>query len=160
MADGMFVDTNVCAFGASLMMLDRALPLLASAPSLQQAVEVFRSLNTQLRQVDTTAFAERELWWPRVLDDIRHTLNFRSQRLSSAPTRPAPSRWRRQPPGRGPSQRTENRPVRARSEGGASATSSHHCSRWPRTRERCTSSLKVPSIHRVAPGKSSPSHSP
>ncbi|KOG45643.1 hypothetical protein ADK75_30720 [Streptomyces virginiae] len=77
MADGMFVNTNVCAFGASLMMmLDRALPLLASAPSLQQAVEVFRSLNTQLRQVDTTAFAERELWWPRVLDDIRHTLNF------------------------------------------------------------------------------------
>ncbi|MFF2792849.1 nucleic acid/nucleotide deaminase domain-containing protein [Streptomyces sp. NPDC058049] len=75
-ADDMFVNTDVSTFGASLMMLDRALPLIASATALPQAAGVFRDLNAQLRQIDAAAFAERESWWPRVLDDIRHTLNF------------------------------------------------------------------------------------
>ncbi|MGW9067974.1 nucleic acid/nucleotide deaminase domain-containing protein [Streptomyces yangpuensis] len=75
-ADDMFVNTEVSTFGASLMALDRALPLIATAPAFSQAAEIFRGLNTQLREIDAAAFAERESWWPRVLDDIRHTLNF------------------------------------------------------------------------------------
>ncbi|MFD3681154.1 SUKH-4 family immunity protein [Streptomyces sp. NPDC058613] len=74
-AEDMFVNTDVSTFAASLMVLDRALPLIASASSFPEAVEAFRDLAPQLRQIDASAFAERESWWPRVLDDIRHTLN-------------------------------------------------------------------------------------
>ncbi|MET9669664.1 nucleic acid/nucleotide deaminase domain-containing protein [Streptomyces sp. NPDC006475] len=76
-ADDMFVNTDVSKLGASLLALDRVQPLIAAAGSrLEEAAAVFRDLSTQLRRIDAAAFEERESWWPRVLDDIRHTLNF------------------------------------------------------------------------------------
>lgn len=75
-AGDMFVSSDLSAFGASLMALDLAQPRLAASPDLAEAATVFRDLNAELRRIDEQAFAERESWWPRVLDDIRHTLNF------------------------------------------------------------------------------------
>jgi hypothetical protein len=75
-ADDMFVSSDLAAFGASLMALDLAQPQLAASSGLAEAAAVFRDLNVELRRIDEQAFAERESWWPRVLDDIRHTLNF------------------------------------------------------------------------------------
>ncbi|MFK4196464.1 nucleic acid/nucleotide deaminase domain-containing protein, partial [Streptomyces sp. NPDC033754] len=75
-AEDMFVNTDVSALGASLLLLDRALPQIAVASGLEQAAAALRALNTELRRTDEAAFTERESWWPRVLDDVRHTLNF------------------------------------------------------------------------------------
>lgn len=75
-ADDMFVNTDIPALNASLLALDRAQPSVASPTSLAEAAAVFRDVNAELRRIDAAAFEERESWWPRVLDDIRHTLNF------------------------------------------------------------------------------------
>ncbi|MGW0082553.1 nucleic acid/nucleotide deaminase domain-containing protein [Streptomyces sp. NPDC003393] len=75
-ADDMFVNSGVPVFDASLTALDRRLPVIAASTSLPVAAAAFRELNAELRQIDAAAFAERENWWPRVLDDVRHTLNF------------------------------------------------------------------------------------
>ncbi|WP_031506297.1 SUKH-4 family immunity protein [Streptomyces megasporus] len=72
----MFVNASVDALNRSLTALDRALPRIAAADGMEGAVAVFRELNGELREVDPMAFTERESWWPRVLDDVRHTLNF------------------------------------------------------------------------------------
>ncbi|MEW5539274.1 nucleic acid/nucleotide deaminase domain-containing protein [Streptomyces cyaneofuscatus] len=74
--DDMFVSTDVPSFSASLLALDRALPALATASGLAEAAGIYRELAAELRHIDGAAFAEREAWWPRVLDDVRHTLNF------------------------------------------------------------------------------------
>ncbi|MER5738900.1 nucleic acid/nucleotide deaminase domain-containing protein [Streptomyces sp. NPDC002262] len=74
--DDMFVNTSVSALSASLLVLDRAQPLIAAASGLGEAAAVFRDLSAELRQIDAVAFEDRESWWPRVLDDVRHTLNF------------------------------------------------------------------------------------
>ncbi|MFG2027398.1 nucleic acid/nucleotide deaminase domain-containing protein [Streptomyces sp. NPDC048825] len=73
---GMFVSSDITAFNASLVVLDRRLPVIAVSPGLSVAAAAFRELNAELRQIDAAAFAERESWWPRVLDDVRHSLNF------------------------------------------------------------------------------------
>lgn len=75
-AEDMFVSTNVDLFNQSLVLLDRALPRIAASGGVAQAVDVFRDLSGSLKELDPTAFAERESWWPRLLDDVRHTLNF------------------------------------------------------------------------------------
>ncbi|MEV6652037.1 SUKH-4 family immunity protein [Streptomyces sp. NPDC051219] len=75
-ADDMFVNSDLSSFDASLLALDRAQPRLAVSSGLAEAAAVFRDLNEELRGIDASAFAERESWWPRVLDDMRHTLNF------------------------------------------------------------------------------------
>ncbi|MFC4611477.1 nucleic acid/nucleotide deaminase domain-containing protein [Streptomyces maoxianensis] len=75
-ADDMFVNTDASTLSASLLALDRAQPLISASSGLEEAAAVFRDLSVELRQVDAAAFEERESWWPRVLDDIRHTLNF------------------------------------------------------------------------------------
>jgi hypothetical protein len=72
----MFVSTSVAALNASLLALDRAQSVLSATESLESRAEVFRDLSDELHQVDAAAFEERESWWPRVLDDVRHTLNF------------------------------------------------------------------------------------
>ncbi|MCP9946032.1 SUKH-4 family immunity protein [Streptomyces somaliensis] len=72
----MFVSTDVSAFNASLLALDRAQTILAGVEGLEARAAVFRDLGAELRQIDAAAFEERESWWPRVLDDVRHTLNF------------------------------------------------------------------------------------
>ncbi|MGA4980158.1 nucleic acid/nucleotide deaminase domain-containing protein [Streptomyces cinereoruber] len=74
--DDMFVNTDVMALSASLLALDRAQPLIVAASGLGEAAAVFRELSTELRQIDGAAWENRESWWPRVLDDVRHTLNF------------------------------------------------------------------------------------
>lgn len=74
--DDMFVSADVPSFSASLFALDRALPALATAPGLAEAAGAYRELAAELRRIDGAAFADREAWWPRVLDDVRHTLNF------------------------------------------------------------------------------------
>ncbi|URM90141.1 SUKH-4 family immunity protein [Streptomyces sp. MRC013] len=74
--DDMFVNMDVSKLNASLLALDRAQPLIATSAGLTEAAAVFRDLYTELRQIDSVAFSNRESWWPRVLDDVRHTLNF------------------------------------------------------------------------------------
>jgi hypothetical protein len=74
-APAMTVNTSVQAFIASLLLLDRHLPLLAS-PGEQRAVEVFRALRKGLLEVDAAAHEDDEAWWPRVLEEIRHALSF------------------------------------------------------------------------------------
>ncbi|QIJ65534.1 nucleic acid/nucleotide deaminase domain-containing protein [Streptomyces sp. JB150] len=74
--DDLYVSSGVDAFNRSLAALDRRMPVIAAAGSLPVAAAAFRELNAELRSVDPAAFAHRESWWPRVLDDVRHTLNF------------------------------------------------------------------------------------
>ncbi|WP_078888164.1 SUKH-4 family immunity protein [Streptomyces sp. NRRL S-118] len=74
--DDMFVNTDLATLNASLLALDRAQPVIVASSGLQEAAAVFRDLQAELRRVDGAAFEQRESWWPRVLDDIRHTLNF------------------------------------------------------------------------------------
>lgn len=71
-----FVSTDLSAFNASLAALDRRLPVIAASTNLSVAAAAFRELNAELRQIDAAAFEDHEGWWPRVLDDVRHTLNF------------------------------------------------------------------------------------
>ncbi|WP_309140556.1 nucleic acid/nucleotide deaminase domain-containing protein [Streptomyces sp. PKU-EA00015] len=72
----MYVSSSVALLNRSLLALDRAVPRIAAADGMEQAAVVFAELNAELRALDPAAFAERENWWPRVLDDVRHTLNF------------------------------------------------------------------------------------
>ncbi|AVZ70938.1 hypothetical protein SLUN_00305 [Streptomyces lunaelactis] len=74
--DDMFVNTSVTALNAALTALDRALPVIAASSGLSEAAAAYRDLNAELHDIDAAAFGERESWWPRVLDDVRHTLNF------------------------------------------------------------------------------------
>lgn len=50
--------------------------MIATSAGLSVAAAAFRELNAELRHIDEPAFQERESWWPRILDDVRHTLNF------------------------------------------------------------------------------------
>jgi hypothetical protein len=72
----MYVNADPALLNHSLVALDRSLPRIAAADGLRQAADVFAELSDELRSLDPDAFAERESWWPRVLDDVRHTLNF------------------------------------------------------------------------------------
>ncbi|MEU9605936.1 SUKH-4 family immunity protein [Streptomyces sp. NPDC048057] len=72
----MYVNSSVAALNRCLLALDRALPRIVAADGLERAAAVFAELNEELRALDALAFADRESWWPRVLDDLRHTLNF------------------------------------------------------------------------------------
>lgn len=72
----MLVSSSVSRFASSLAALDRKLPVIAASTGLSVAAAAFRELNAELRNIDGSAFQERESWWPRVLDDVRHTLNF------------------------------------------------------------------------------------
>ncbi|MER7140967.1 nucleic acid/nucleotide deaminase domain-containing protein [[Kitasatospora] papulosa] len=74
-APDMFVNTDVAEFGLCLAVLDRRISVIASSTDLAGGAAAFRELNAELRRVAPEAFEERENWWPRVLDDVRHTLN-------------------------------------------------------------------------------------
>ncbi|MEU0957161.1 nucleic acid/nucleotide deaminase domain-containing protein [Streptomyces niveus] len=74
--EDLYVSSDLAAFNASLAVLDRILPVIATSSGLTEAAGAFRELNEALRGIDAGAFGEREGWWPRVLDDVRHTLNF------------------------------------------------------------------------------------
>lgn len=75
-APDMFVNSSIASFNAGLLALEEALALIASASGLQEALPAFRTLRDQLSESDSASFNDRENWWPRVLDDVRHTLNF------------------------------------------------------------------------------------
>lgn len=68
-----FVNASVGDFTKSLEALDRALGAILGADSPQGASVAFGELREQLEQFDPQAFADRENWWPLVLDDIRDT---------------------------------------------------------------------------------------
>ncbi|MGW0283503.1 nucleic acid/nucleotide deaminase domain-containing protein [Streptomyces sp. NPDC003236] len=70
------VNSDVAAFTRCAAALDRALPVIAASDGLQSAAEAFAALVREIRQIDPEAVADRENWWSRVLDDVRHTLNF------------------------------------------------------------------------------------
>ncbi|MEW2129055.1 nucleic acid/nucleotide deaminase domain-containing protein [Streptomyces sp. NPDC005435] len=72
----LFAGSDVAAFTHCAAALDRALPVIAAADGLQSAAEAFAALVREIRRIDPEAVAGRENWWSRVLDDIRHTLNF------------------------------------------------------------------------------------
>lgn len=74
--DDMFVSSSLAQLTSALTALDARLPVIAASAGLSGAAAAFRELNAELRQIDEPAFHERESWWPRILDDIRHTLNF------------------------------------------------------------------------------------
>lgn len=74
--DDMLVSSSVVRFTSSLAALDRKLPVVAASTGLPVAAAAYRELNAELRNIDGLAFQERESWWPRILDDVRHTLNF------------------------------------------------------------------------------------
>lgn len=71
----LFVNTGAVAFTECLAALDRRLAVIATATDLAGGAAAFRELAAELRRIDPEAFDERENWWPRVLDDVRHTLN-------------------------------------------------------------------------------------
>lgn len=72
----LFVNSDVAAFTHCAAALDRALPVIAASDELQSAAAAFAALVQEIRQIDPEAVAGRENWWSRVLDDVRHTLNF------------------------------------------------------------------------------------
>ncbi len=68
-----YVNASAEAFAACLRELDAALRLILTTDRPQAASEAFGTLSQRLGGVDPSAFADRENWWPRVLDDIRDT---------------------------------------------------------------------------------------
>lgn len=74
-APDMFVNADVSEFGLCLAVLDRRMSVIASSTDLAGGAAAFRELNAELRHAAPEAFEGRENWWPRVLDDVRHTLN-------------------------------------------------------------------------------------
>jgi hypothetical protein len=72
----MAVNAGVEAFAAGLLLLDRLLPAVAAAdPDRDRSFAAYVELREGLLALDPSAFAERESWWPRVLDDLRRPLN-------------------------------------------------------------------------------------
>lgn len=74
--EDLYVSSALTTFNTSLAALDRILPVIATSSVLTEAAGALRELTETLRGIDAGAFDEREGWWPRVLDDVRHTLNF------------------------------------------------------------------------------------
>ncbi|MET8470997.1 nucleic acid/nucleotide deaminase domain-containing protein [Streptomyces sp. NPDC006422] len=68
-----FVSSSPEAFAQSLTELDQALRLILTTDEPQRAEQAYTHLEERLRSLDPEAFAQRENWWPLVLDDIRDT---------------------------------------------------------------------------------------
>jgi hypothetical protein len=71
----MHVSRGVEAFAVGLLTLDQALPRIAGVDDPVDGFPVFRDLRDALLAIDPDAFADREAWWPRVLDDLRRSLD-------------------------------------------------------------------------------------
>lgn len=72
----MVVNGSVETFAAGLLLLDRLLPAVSAAdPDRERSFAGYTELRRGLVALDQSAFAERESWWPRVLDDLRRPLN-------------------------------------------------------------------------------------
>ncbi|GAU69867.1 hypothetical protein SSP35_15_00220 [Streptomyces sp. NBRC 110611] len=68
-----YVNASPEAFAQSLLVLDQALRAIVGADQPRVAAQAFADAEQRLRDLDPTAFADRESWWPLVLDDIRDT---------------------------------------------------------------------------------------
>jgi hypothetical protein len=68
-----FVNSSPEAFASGLAELREALRVIVTTDQPQTASAAFDGLAERLRARDPQAFAERENWWPLVLDDIRDT---------------------------------------------------------------------------------------
>ncbi|WP_441249523.1 nucleic acid/nucleotide deaminase domain-containing protein [Kitasatospora sp. McL0602] len=69
------VNSSVEAFAAGLLLLDRHLPAIGDGQDGRAAFAAYQQLRQGLVELDPAAFADRESWWPRVLDDLRRPLN-------------------------------------------------------------------------------------
>ncbi len=70
----LFVNSNLGSFLATLARLDQAVGAMGSAgPGSQEAGSTYSWLHETVDRVDHTALADPESWWPRVLQDLRHT---------------------------------------------------------------------------------------
>ncbi|MFJ4845336.1 MULTISPECIES: nucleic acid/nucleotide deaminase domain-containing protein [unclassified Streptomyces] len=67
------VNGSLDAFVQGLVALDETLAAIAGTDRPGTAAQSFAALEARLREQDATAFADREDWWPQVLDDIRDT---------------------------------------------------------------------------------------
>ncbi|MFG2821859.1 nucleic acid/nucleotide deaminase domain-containing protein [Kitasatospora sp. NPDC048365] len=67
------VNTDLAAFLGSLVELDDNLRKLAAADRPEEIFRLFAEAESRLRAADLRAFEDDELWWPRVLEDVRHT---------------------------------------------------------------------------------------
>jgi hypothetical protein len=68
-----YVNSSPAAFAEGLLELDMALGAITGTDEPAEASAAFRRLEERLHATDPQAFAEREMWWPLVLDDIRDT---------------------------------------------------------------------------------------
>ncbi len=68
-----FVSSGPEEFAAALLGLDVLLEELGATESLDHAQSLFHEFRRQLQDADPQAFADRESWWPLVLDDLRDT---------------------------------------------------------------------------------------
>ncbi|WP_169317060.1 nucleic acid/nucleotide deaminase domain-containing protein [Actinacidiphila oryziradicis] len=68
-----FVNSSPEAFASGLGELREALRVILGTDRPSTATAAFDRLTERLRALDPRAFAERENWWPLVLDDIRDT---------------------------------------------------------------------------------------
>ncbi|MGW3118501.1 nucleic acid/nucleotide deaminase domain-containing protein [Streptomyces sp. NPDC001107] len=68
-----FVNSSPEAFASGLTEAREALRVILSTDQPRVASAAFDRLGERLRAQDPRAFAERENWWPLVLDDIRDT---------------------------------------------------------------------------------------
>lgn len=68
-----FVNSSAEAFARCLGELHDALRVILGTDEPRTASAAYGRLAQQLRAHDAPAFAEREFWWPLVLDDIRDT---------------------------------------------------------------------------------------
>ncbi|MFD8479269.1 nucleic acid/nucleotide deaminase domain-containing protein [Kitasatospora sp. NPDC059673] len=67
------VNSSLGAFLDSLCDLDENLRALAAAERPEEVFQLFSAAEGRLRGTDLRAFESDEQWWPRVLEDIRHT---------------------------------------------------------------------------------------
>ncbi|MGW4380527.1 nucleic acid/nucleotide deaminase domain-containing protein [Kitasatospora sp. NPDC004531] len=67
------VNASLGAFLESLCDLDENLRALAAAERPDEVFRLFSAAEGRLRGTDLRAFESDEQWWPRVLEDIRHT---------------------------------------------------------------------------------------
>ncbi|WP_431948077.1 nucleic acid/nucleotide deaminase domain-containing protein [Actinacidiphila sp. bgisy167] len=72
-----FVGGSAAAFAEGLLELDLALGAIAGTDDPAEARTAFGRLEERLHALDEAAFADRENWWPLVLDDIRDTASVR-----------------------------------------------------------------------------------
>ncbi|MFE5741861.1 nucleic acid/nucleotide deaminase domain-containing protein [Streptomyces celluloflavus] len=68
-----FVNSSPENFVQSLLELDQALRDILGTDQPQTAADAYARAERRLRRLDPAAFADRESWWPLVLDDIRDT---------------------------------------------------------------------------------------